>query len=122
MAKVWVYADVSPDGKPHPVALELLTKARDLGDEVALPAARPQPLEGGAHRTLGDRPCDPQLVYLVGRLDQPDPVHQLGRVDQSVLRQTASEGEVPARREEMRVTLDADQLPYSITGFISHLE
>src|SRR5437763_2772395 len=34
MAKVWVYADVTQDGKPHPVALELLTKARDLGDPV----------------------------------------------------------------------------------------
>jgi electron transfer flavoprotein alpha subunit len=41
MAKVWVYADVSPDGKPHPVALELLTKARDLGDEVAAVALGP---------------------------------------------------------------------------------
>jgi electron transfer flavoprotein alpha subunit len=32
--KVWVWADVTPDG-PAPSALELLTKARQLGDEVA---------------------------------------------------------------------------------------
>jgi electron transfer flavoprotein alpha subunit len=32
--KIWVWADVTPDG-PAPSALELLTKARDLGDEVA---------------------------------------------------------------------------------------
>ena len=41
MANVWVYADVSPDGKPHPVALELLTKARELGDQVAAVALGP---------------------------------------------------------------------------------
>jgi electron transfer flavoprotein alpha subunit len=32
--KVWVWADAAPDG-PAPSAFELLTKARDLGDEVA---------------------------------------------------------------------------------------
>jgi electron transfer flavoprotein alpha subunit len=32
--KVWVWADVTPEG-PATSALELLTKARDLGDEVA---------------------------------------------------------------------------------------
>src|SRR5437762_13730503 len=41
MAKVWVYADVTQDGKPHPVALELLTKARDLGDTVEAVALGP---------------------------------------------------------------------------------
>jgi len=52
MAKVWVYADVSPDGKPHPVALELLTKARDLGDEVAAVALGPGSTQ--AAQTLGE--------------------------------------------------------------------
>src|SRR6266550_2216795 len=46
MAKVWVYTDVSPDGKAHPVALELLTKARGLGDDVAAVAL------GGANPKL----------------------------------------------------------------------
>jgi len=52
MAKVWVYADVSPDGKPHPVALELLTKARELGDEVAAVALGPGATQ--AAQTLGE--------------------------------------------------------------------
>lgn len=34
MAKVWVYAEVAPGGGPHPTSLELLTKARSLGDTV----------------------------------------------------------------------------------------
>ncbi|HEV8681250.1 MAG TPA: electron transfer flavoprotein subunit alpha/FixB family protein [Actinomycetota bacterium] len=34
MAKVWVYAELSPDGSVHATALELLTKARSLGDTV----------------------------------------------------------------------------------------
>jgi electron transfer flavoprotein alpha subunit len=38
--KVWVWADVTPGG-PAPSALELLTKARDLGDEVAAVALGP---------------------------------------------------------------------------------
>jgi electron transfer flavoprotein alpha subunit len=38
--KVWVYADVTPEG-PAPSALELLTKARDLGDDVAAVALGP---------------------------------------------------------------------------------
>jgi electron transfer flavoprotein alpha subunit len=38
--KVWVWADVTPQG-PAPSALELLTKARDLGDEVAAVALGP---------------------------------------------------------------------------------
>jgi electron transfer flavoprotein alpha subunit len=38
--KVWVWADVAPDG-PAPSALELLTKARDLADEVAAVALGP---------------------------------------------------------------------------------
>src|SRR5919106_1569102 len=38
--KVWVWADVTPDG-PATTALELLTKARELGDEVAAVALGP---------------------------------------------------------------------------------
>ena len=35
MAAVWVYIDLHPDGSVPQSAFELLTKARDLGDEVA---------------------------------------------------------------------------------------
>jgi electron transfer flavoprotein alpha subunit len=38
--KVWIWADVTPEG-PAPSALELLTKARDLGDDVAAIALGP---------------------------------------------------------------------------------
>jgi electron transfer flavoprotein alpha subunit len=38
--KIWVWADVTPDG-PAPSALELLTKARELGDDVAAVALGP---------------------------------------------------------------------------------
>ena len=34
MAVVWVYAEITPDG-PKPTTLELLTKARSLGDDAA---------------------------------------------------------------------------------------
>jgi electron transfer flavoprotein alpha subunit len=37
---VWVYAEVRPEG-PSPTALELLTKARSIGDEVAVVALGP---------------------------------------------------------------------------------
>jgi electron transfer flavoprotein alpha subunit len=40
VAGVWVYAEQS-GGSPNPSALELLTKARDLGDEVAAVALGP---------------------------------------------------------------------------------
>jgi electron transfer flavoprotein alpha subunit len=40
MALVWVYAEVSPD-RPKPSALELLTKARAIGDEIAAVALGP---------------------------------------------------------------------------------
>src|SRR5438034_9371072 len=59
MAKVWVYADVSPDGKPHPVALELLTKARDLGDPVEAVALGPGATQ--AAQSLGEHGA--QTVY-----------------------------------------------------------
>jgi len=40
VATVWVYAEVTPDG-PSSTALELLTKARSIGDEVAAVALGP---------------------------------------------------------------------------------
>ncbi len=40
MTTVWVYADVGPDG-PSPASLELATKARSVGDEVAAVALGP---------------------------------------------------------------------------------
>lgn len=36
MPKIWVYAEVSPDGTVDTAALELLTKARELGDVEAV--------------------------------------------------------------------------------------
>jgi electron transfer flavoprotein alpha subunit len=52
VSRVWVWAEVGPDG-PSPAALELLTKARDLGDEVAAvalgPGATAAAAELGAH-------------------------------------------------------------------------
>ena len=40
MGAIWVYAEVSAEG-PHPAALELLTKARSLGDDIAAVALGP---------------------------------------------------------------------------------
>ena len=40
MTTVWVYAEVRPEG-PNPTALELLTKARSIGDEVVAVALGP---------------------------------------------------------------------------------
>jgi electron transfer flavoprotein alpha subunit len=48
---VWVYAEVRPEG-PSPTALELLTKARSIGDEVAAVALGPG-ATAAAH-ALGD--------------------------------------------------------------------
>ena len=52
MGATWVYAEVTPDGA-HPSALELLTKARTLGGEVAAvalgPGATAAAPELGAH-------------------------------------------------------------------------
>ena len=51
MANIWVYSEVN-EGRPRSIALELLSKARDLGtvDAVALgPGAREAAVELGAH-------------------------------------------------------------------------
>ena len=52
MPKVWVYADVTPEGTPHPVSLELLTKARELGDTIEAVALGPGATQ--AAQTLGE--------------------------------------------------------------------
>jgi electron transfer flavoprotein alpha subunit len=57
--KVWVYADVNPDGTPHPGSLELLTKARDLGDTVEAVALGPGAKQ--AAKALGEYGA--QTVY-----------------------------------------------------------
>lgn len=41
MSTIWVYAEVTPDGGVDTAALELLTKAREIGDEVAAVALGP---------------------------------------------------------------------------------
>ena len=51
MAGIWVYAEVTPEGKVEPGALENLTKARDLGTEVAAVALGPG--AAAAAETLG---------------------------------------------------------------------
>jgi electron transfer flavoprotein alpha subunit len=60
VAKVWVYTDVTPEGKPHPVGLELLTKARDLGDTVEAVALGPGSAQ--AAQALGEHGA--QTVYV----------------------------------------------------------
>jgi electron transfer flavoprotein alpha subunit len=51
VAKVWVYAEVGPEG-PHPASLELLTKARSIADTVEAVALGPGATEAAA--ALGD--------------------------------------------------------------------
>jgi electron transfer flavoprotein alpha subunit len=51
MTTVWVYAEVTPE-RPHPAALELLTKAREIGDTVAAVALGPGAAEAAG--ALGD--------------------------------------------------------------------
>ena len=58
MSKVWVFAEVGPDGAA-PSALELLTKARELGDVVEAVALGPGATAGAT--ALGDHGA--QTVY-----------------------------------------------------------
>ncbi len=58
MTKVWVYADISSAG-PSPAALELLTKARAIGDEVEAVALGPG--SAAAAASLGEYGA--QTVY-----------------------------------------------------------
>ena len=60
MTTVWVFAELGPDG-PQDSALELLTKARSLGDEVGAVAFGPGAAgaAGGARRPRRRRRCTP---------------------------------------------------------------
>jgi electron transfer flavoprotein alpha subunit len=51
VAKVWVYAEVGPEG-PHPASLELVTKARSFADTVEAVALGPGAAQAAA--ALGD--------------------------------------------------------------------
>jgi electron transfer flavoprotein alpha subunit len=48
MAKTWVYAEVTPDGKVDTAALEILTKARSLGGDVEAVALGPGATQAAA--------------------------------------------------------------------------
>ena len=52
MAGIWVYAEVTPEGKVEASALENLTKARDLGSEVSAVALGPGATQAAG--TLGE--------------------------------------------------------------------
>ena len=65
MASVWIYAEVTPEG-PASSALELLTKARQVGDEVAAVALGPGATEAAS--ALGEHGAS--TVYL-----SDDPVY-----------------------------------------------
>ena len=41
MGKIWIYAEVTPEGKADPTALEILTKARSLGGDLEAVALGP---------------------------------------------------------------------------------
>ncbi len=66
MAKVWVFAEVTSDG-PAPAALELLAKARELGDQVEVVALGPGATAAAA--ALGEHGA--QTVYA-----SDDPVYE----------------------------------------------
>ncbi|HEY8201315.1 MAG TPA: electron transfer flavoprotein subunit alpha/FixB family protein [Actinomycetota bacterium] len=86
MSTVWVYAEVGPDG-PHPASLELLTKARSVGDTVEAVALGPgatqaaEALGGhGAQRVFAsddpvyaEYPAQPAVHALVGLIQEHRP-------------------------------------------------
>ena len=86
MGATWVYAELSPDGE-HPSALELLTKARSLGGEVAAVALGPGATAAagdlGAHgattvyvnddQTFADQPGRPSAHTLKALIDRHTP-------------------------------------------------
>jgi electron transfer flavoprotein alpha subunit len=86
VATVWVYAEVGPDG-PHPASLELLTKARSVGDTVEAVALGPgasdaaEALGGhGAQRVFAsddpvyaEYPAQPAVHALVGLIQEHRP-------------------------------------------------
>jgi electron transfer flavoprotein alpha subunit len=86
VATVWVYAQVSPEGV-HPSALELLTKARSLGDRVEAVALGPGATAGaellGAHgaarvfatddEVFADHPGRPAAHVLAALVEEHHP-------------------------------------------------
>jgi electron transfer flavoprotein alpha subunit len=84
---IWVYAEVGPDGAVNPTALEMLTKARELGDQVAAVAlgpgattAAPKLGEFGAStvyasddEAYADYVAQPQAEALYQLIQQHDP-------------------------------------------------
>ncbi|HEX6132309.1 MAG TPA: electron transfer flavoprotein subunit alpha/FixB family protein [Actinomycetota bacterium] len=72
MATAWVYAEVAPDGAPTPSALELLTKARDLGDVAAVAlgpgATASAPALGEYGATIVYADDDPRFAEADGRV------------------------------------------------------
>jgi electron transfer flavoprotein alpha subunit len=86
VTKVWVYAPLLPTG-PHPSALELLTKARELGDQVEAVALGPGATTAaealGAHGAervfaaddaiFADHPGGPAAHVLAGLVREHDP-------------------------------------------------
>ncbi len=90
MPEIWVYAELDPQGAPRPIVLELLTRARELGDVTAVvlspnaAAAVPQLGEFGARRVFvhdatayGELIGRPAVVTLAGLLEQHRPALML---------------------------------------------
>lgn len=87
MTTVWVYALLAPGGALHPSALELLTKARSIGDDVAAVALGPGATDAapalgdhGAGRVYAnddalfvEHPGRPAATVLAGLIDQHRP-------------------------------------------------
>jgi electron transfer flavoprotein alpha subunit len=72
VAGVWVFAELSPDGTPDPAALELLTKARDLGADVSAVVLGPGATQAAG--TLGEYGAS--TVYASDDADYHDYVAQ----------------------------------------------
>src|SRR4051794_13223717 len=89
MAKVWVYADVTSDGKPHPVALELLTKARDIGDTVEAvalgPGAKNAAQQLGEHGAATVYASDDEAYAEHGAQPRTHALHELVKEHQPTL-------------------------------------
>ena len=124
MGAIWVYAEVSAQG-PHPAALELLTKARSLGGDVAAvalgPGATAAAPELGAHgaatvyandeQVFADQPGrpaahtlralidahTPSMILFAGTYDARDVSGRLQALTGSTLMANATEVESPTR-------------------------
>ena len=124
MGATWVFAEVTPEG-PHPAALELLTKARSIGGDIAAvafgPGATAAALELGAHgadtvyasdeSVFADQPGRaaahtlhaligrhaPSLILFAGTYDSRDVAGRLQALTGSTLMANATDVEGPAR-------------------------